>query len=293
MRIASFPEIRATNRSAVRSLADKQSQPSHACRAQVLEKCTAPGRTLLHHGDCLVQLPLIAERSVDLVVTDLPYGTTACPWDSIIPLDQMWQELKRVGTPDCVFVFTAQQPFTWALCASNPGDFCYELIWEKPNGTNPFQAKVMPMKRHENILVFARGHGVYHPQMIEGKPYRWNSRRSGGEAGGIAQQGATPIDNKGTRYPSSVLRFGQERGLHPTQKPVALMEWLIRTYSDPGACVLDITMGSGTTGVAAMNTQRHFIGMELDSRYFAIAEERIRAAERLAVTSAGEEVRHG
>lgn len=272
MHTSSSAAIRATNRAPSRSRTGAQLQ-----------------RAVLYQGNCLDQLPSLASGSVDLVVTDLPYGTTACPWDSVIPLAQMWQELKRVGTPNCMFVFTAQQPFSWALCASNPKDFSYELIWEKPNGTNPFQAKVMPMKRHENILVFGRG--VYHPQMVEGKPYRWNSRRSGGEAGGIDQQGATPIDNKGTRYPSSVLRFAQERGLHPTQKPVALMEWLIRTYSDPGACVLDITMGSGTTGVAAMNAQRCFVGMELDERYFALAEERIRAAERLAVVGAGEAVR--
>lgn len=239
----------------------------------------------LHQGNCLDVLPTLADGSVDLVLTDLPYGTTACPWDSVIPLDDMWRELHRVGTRDCVFVFTAQQPFTWALCASNPKDFRYELIWEKPNGTNPFQARVMPMKRHENILVFSRSRGVYHPQMVEGKPYRWASRRSGGEAGGIARDVATPIDNKGTRFPSSVLRFAQERGLHPTQKAVALMEWLIRTYSDPGARVLDITMGSGTTGVAAINSGRRFVGMELTDRYFDVASQRIEAAAK--------EVRHG
>jgi site-specific DNA-methyltransferase (adenine-specific) len=250
-------------------------------------------RFTLYQGNCLDRLPLINDHSVELVLTDLPYGTTACPWDSVIPLDEMWTELKRVGTPNCIYVFTAQQPFTWALCASNPTDFRYELIWEKPNATSPFQAKHQPMKRHENILVFSQARGTYNPQMVEGKPYKWNSTRSGGEAGGIAQGTATPIDNQGTRYPGSVLRFAQERGLHPTQKPVALMEWLIRTYSNPGARVLDITMGSGTTGVAAMNTGRRFTGMEMDGHYFAIARKRIREAEIKAVTCLGLGVRHG
>lgn len=233
----------------------------------------------LHNGDCLEILPTLPANSVDLILTDLPYGTTACPWDSIIPLEEMWRELKRIGKKNCSFIFTAQQPFTWVLCASNPEDFKYELIWEKPNGTNPFQAKKMPMKRHENILVFQRGKGVYNPQMVEGRPYKWNSRRTGGEAGGISQKSETPIDNKGTRYPHSVLRFSQERGLHPTQKPVALMEWLIKTYSNVGHHVLDITMGSGSTGVAAINQERYFTGIELDSDYFEIAASRVREAE--------------
>jgi len=226
-------------------------------------------------GDCLEVLPSLPAGSVDLVVVDLPYGTTACSWDSVIPLDRMWAELLRICRSDAAMVFTAQQPFTWRLCASNPKMFKYELIWEKPNGTNPFQAQIMPMKKHENVLVFYNRKPTYNPQMRRGKPYKWNSRRSGGSAGGIKQSKETPIDNKGTRYPSSVLRFKQERNGHPTQKPVKLMSWIIRTYSKPGDLVLDFTMGSGTTGVAALQNKRRFIGIEINERYFDMASERI------------------
>lgn len=230
-------------------------------------------------GDCLTQLADLQSGSVDLVLTDLPYGTTACAWDSIISLDALWVELRRVAKPSANFVFTAQQPFTWALAASNPSWFRYELIWEKPNGTNPFQAKRMPMKRHENVLVFYRTAGTYNPQMSAGRPYKWSAKRSGSEAGGMARGKDAAIDNRGTRYPTSVLRFQQERGLHPTQKPVALMEWLVRTYSNPGETVLDCCMGSGTTGVAAIRAGREFIGIELLRKYFDVAQSRIEAAE--------------
>ena len=231
--------------------------------------------TQLFLGDCLDILPSLPASSVDLVAVDLPYGTTACDWDSIIPLDRMWAELSRICKPDAAMVFTAQQPFTWRLCASNPKMFKYELIWEKPNGTNPFQAQIMPMKKHENILVFYNKKPTYNPQMRRGKPYKWNSKRSGGSAGGIKQSKETPIDNKGTRYPGSVLRFKQERNGHPTQKPVKLMSWIIKTYSKSGDLVLDFTMGSGTTGVAALKNKRRFIGVETDEQYFTMAQKRI------------------
>lgn len=237
--------------------------------------------SILIFGDCLANLANLKDNSVDLVLTDLPYGTTACQWDSIIPLDKLWKELKRVGKPNANFVFTAQQPFSWKLCSSNPEDFKFELIWQKPNGTNPFQAKHMPMKKHENILVFYRKKGTYNPQMEEGKPYAWSSKRTKGEAGGLDGLVDTPIDNKGTRYPGSVLKFKQERGLHPTQKPVALMEWLIKSFSHEGDTVLDCTMGSGTTGVAALNVGRKFIGIEADLGYFNVAYKRINGSSPL------------
>lgn len=234
-----------------------------------------PGGHLVAQGDCLKRMEALSAESVDLVLTDLPYGTTACKWDSVIPLDKLWVALHRVSKPSAVVVFTAQQPFTWALCASNAREFRYELIWEKPNGTNPFHAKLMPMKKHENVLVFCRKAPSYRPQMVEGRPYKWNAKRSGGEAGGINPGRDSPIDNTGTRYPGSVLRFGQERGLHPTQKPVSLMEWLIRTYCDEKAVVLDCTMGSGTAGVACVRTDRRFIGIELDRKYYELAVRRM------------------
>jgi site-specific DNA-methyltransferase (adenine-specific) len=232
----------------------------------------------LINGECLEELSHLKNSSVDMLLVDLPYGTTACAWDSIIDLDKLWKQLERVCKSNAAMVFTAQQPFTWKLCSSNPSAFKYELIWSKPNGTNPFAAKIMPMKRHENILVFYREMPIYNPQMEEGKPYVWNSVRSGGEAGGMAN-GSDKIENDGKRYPSSILKFKQERGLHPTQKPVALMEWLIKTYTSEGMTVLDCTMGSGTTGVAAKKTNRNFVGIELNADYFEIAKERIKELE--------------
>jgi site-specific DNA-methyltransferase (adenine-specific) len=239
---------------------------------------------ILRKGDCLKYLEQLASGSVDLVLVDLPYGTTACPWDSVIPLVDLWIQLKRVGKNAANFVFTAQQPFTWALAASNPSWFKYELIWEKPNGTNPFQARRMPMKRHENILVFYEKAGTYNPQMTEGRPYKWSAKRSKSEAGGMARGKDAPIDNKGTRYPTSVLRFAQERGLHPTQKPVALMEWLIRTYSNEGETVLDCCMGSASTGVAALKTGRKFVGIEKDPLYYELAVNRLSTVEAAGVS---------
>lgn len=269
--------VRSTNRKLATESVDAQTP--RISEASLFEKSSVA----LFRGDCLETLDRLPSSSVDLVLTDLPYGTTACKWDSVIPLENLWCQLHRVGKASTAFIFTAQQPFTWKLCASNPDEFKYELIWEKPNGTNPFQAKYMPMKKHENVLVFYGRSPVYNPQMVEGKPYKWNSCRTGGEAGGVKQQKATPIDNRGTRYPGSVLRFGQERGLHPTQKPVALMEWLIRTYSQEGAVVLDSTMGSGTTGVACVRTNRRFVGIELATEYFDLSKSRIEQAQRTGV----------
>ena len=229
----------------------------------------------LYNQDCLEVLPTLPRHSVNLVLTDLPYGTTACPWDSIVPLEVLWESLKGVAVPNAAFVFTCQQPFTTALINSNFPWFKYCLIWHKPNGTNPYQAKFMPMKVHEEIAVFAQEQPTYNPQMRDGKAYKWNSDRSGGEAGSIGQTKETPIDNVGTRYPISILELSQERGFHPTQKPVPLMEYLVNTYSNPGDVVLDCCMGSGTTGVACVNTDRQFIGIEKDPAYFEVAKERI------------------
>ena len=233
---------------------------------------------LLQFGDCLEILPTLAAGSIDMILTDLPYGTTACKWDSIIPLDKLWIELNRVCKLNAAMVFTAQQPFTWKLCASNPANFKYEWIWEKPNGTSPFAAKTMPMKKHETILVFFRKQPTYNPQMETGKPYVWNSKRSKGEAGGITGKNEK-IDNKGTRYPSSIIKINQERGLHPTQKPVGLLRYLIRTYSNSGDTILDCTMGSGSTGIASMMEERNFVGIENELEYFNTALARIEEAK--------------
>lgn len=227
-------------------------------------------------GDCLDILPTLADHSVDMVLVDLPYGTTACKWDSIIPLDQLWAQYNRICKEDGAMVFTAAQPFTTVLAASNLDNFRYEWIWEKPQGTNPMNAKVMPLKSHENILVFYRKKPVYHPQMWYSTPYSGFSSNTSkiGEVYGRAQ--SKHRDNPdGSRYPKTILKFKQEKGLHPTQKPVDLMKYLIKTYTHPGDTVLDNTMGSGTTGVAAVECGRNFIGIESDLEYYKIAKERI------------------
>ena len=227
-------------------------------------------------GDCLKILPTFKDNSVDLLLVDLPYGTTACKWDSIIPLDKLWEQYNRICKEDAAMVFTAAQPFTTILAASNLSNFRYEWIWEKPQGTNPMNAKVMPLKSHENILVFYRKKPVYNPQMWYSTPYSGFSSDTSkiGEVYGEAQ--SKHRDNPdGSRYPKTVLKYKQEKGLHPTQKPVDLMEYLIKTYTNPGDVVLDNTMGSGSTGVAATRCGREFIGIEMDSKYYEIAKERI------------------
>ena len=233
----------------------------------------------LYCGDCLQILPTLESNSVDMVLVDLPYGTTACKWDSIIPLDKLWGQYNRICKGDGVMVFTAAQPFTTILAASNIENFRYEWIWEKPQGTNPMNAKVMPLKSHENILVFYRKKPIYNPQMWYSTPYSGFSSDTSkiGEVYGSAK--SKHRDNPdGSRYPKTVLKFKQEKGLHPTQKPVDLMEYLIKTYTNTGDVVLDNTMGSGTTGVAAVGSGRNFIGIEMDENYYKIAEERIRSA---------------
>lgn len=227
-------------------------------------------------GECLEEMSKLDDACVDMVLTDLPYGTTACKWDSIIPLDEMWAQFNRVCKEDGAMVFTAQQPFTTTLAASNLKNFRYEWIWEKPQGTNPMNAKVMPLKSHENILVFYRKKPVYNPQMEKGTPYSGFSSDTAkiGEVYGSAK--SKHRDNpEGTRYPKTVLRHKQEKGFHPTQKPTTLMEYLIRTYTNESDTVLDATMGSGTTGVACMNANRNFIGIEMDTSYYNIAQGRL------------------
>lgn len=218
----------------------------------------------------------IESESVDMVLVDLPYGTTACKWDSIIPLEELWSHYYRICKKDGAMVFTAAQPFTTILAASNLKDFRYEWIWEKPQGTNPMNAKVMPLKSHENVLVFYRKKPTYNPQMWYSTPYSGFSSETSkiGEVYGSAA--SKHRDNpEGSRYPKTVLRFKQEKGLHPTQKPVEMMEYLIKTYSNEGDTILDNTMGSGTTGVACVRTGRDFIGIEKDESYFEIAKDRI------------------
>lgn len=226
-------------------------------------------------GDCLEQMKSIPDASVDMVLCDLPYGTTQNKWDSIIQFDKLWNEYKRIGKHNCAFVLTAQPPFDKVLGSSNLNMLKYEWIWEKTKATGHLNAKKQPMKAHENVLVFYGKQATYNPQKTEGKPYKGSGGGSKNDNYGefeAVREGS----QDGSRYPRSVIQFAHEsKPVHPTQKPVALMEYLIRTYTNEGMTVLDNCMGSGTTGVACVNTGRSFIGIELDEAYFNIAKERI------------------
>lgn len=213
----------------------------------------------------------IPDGSVDLVLCDLPYGTTQNKWDSVLPLDLLWSEYRRVCTG--AIVLTAQAPFDKALGASNLGMLKYEWIWEKEMGSGHLNAKKAPLKSHENVLVFYEHQPTYNPQFDEGKPYKMVSGKGSSNYG---EQKETVTESDGRRYPKTVIRIPRDRTrFHPTQKPVALMEYLVKTYTNEGDVVLDNCMGSGTTGVACVNTGRKFIGIERDADYFKIAEQRI------------------
>jgi DNA modification methylase len=236
----------------------------------------------LDRGDCLSIMPSIADASVDLVLADLPYGTTANKWDSVLPLDELWSLYKKKIRPGAPIVLTCQQPFTTMLAASNLGWLKTEWIWEKPQGTGFLNANRYPMKSHENILVFCERMPPYYPQKNTGfRPYQTSGQRRQTENYGSFKEQPS-LNPDGTRYPKTVLRFNSERGFHPTQKPVALMEYLIRTYTQPGADVLDNCMGSGTTGVACVTTGRQFIGIERDEADYETASRRIVKAQEEA-----------
>jgi site-specific DNA-methyltransferase (adenine-specific) len=244
--------------------------------------------TQLYHGDCLEIMPTLEAGSVDAIITDLPYGTTACEWDSIIPLVPMWEAVKRILKPNGAFVTTASQPFTSILVVSNLKWFKYEWQWEKDQVTNPQLAKYMPLKNYESVIVFCEGATVYNPQGIKKTSIKRKADTSGKNLGHLAK--SKDYTQEFTSYPKMTLYFESERGTHPTQKPVALYEYLIRTYTNPGDTVLDICMGSGTTGVACKQTRRNFIGIEKERKYFEIAEKRIaQAQEPLFVENSAEQ----
>ncbi len=226
----------------------------------------------IYNEDCLEGMKRIPDKSVDMILCDLPYGTTACKWDTIIPLEPLWEQYKRVIKDNGAIVLTASQPFTSVLVNSNLKDFRYEWIWEKNQGVNFLLAKKQPLKVHENILLFYKKQPNYNPQMEKGKPYV-SGKGDSGEVTNKTKKIQTK--NKGTRYPKTVQKIKREFGLHPTQKPVALFEYLIKTYTNEGETVLDNCMGSGTTAVACINTNRNYIGFELDEGYYDIANERI------------------
>ena len=239
------------------------------------------GKFKLFQGDCLELMKQLPDGSVDLVLCDLPYGTTACKWDTVIPFEPLWAQYRRVAKRNAAIVLTASQPFTTALIASNFNDFRYCWVWDKVNKyTGALNANRMPLKRHEDVVVFYRTLPTYNKQWREGKPFRsvnTNGHGAHTQYGSAAERRHTINDGK--HNPCTVLQIPAdnklELGHHPTQKPVALMEYLIKTYTNPGDTVLDNCMGSGTTGVAAVRNGRFFVGMELDEGYFKIAQDRI------------------
>lgn len=240
----------------------------------------------LRFGDCLELMRDLPDASVDLILCDLPYGTTQCQWDAVIPWGALWLEYKRITKERGAIVLTAAQPFSSAAVMSNPNWFRYSWVWNKSHASNPLNAKKRPMARHEDILVFSpRGMPRYNPQMRKVEPFKTrrgqkleSNKNISDHYGVRATQESISSDEK---YPTTDLYFSSGarfKSKHPTQKPVALMEYLIRTYTNEGDMVLDNCMGSGTTGVACVNTGRNFIGMEKEAKYFAIAYERIHDA---------------
>ena len=227
-------------------------------------------------GDCLERMKEIESSSVDMVLTDPPYGTTACKWDSVIPLEPMWEQLKRIIKPNGAIVMTASQPFTTKLISSNYKMFKYCWVWDKAKAANFPCVKFQPLKIHEDIVVFNTSKKTYMPHMTAGKERKKGGYTVSREA---AVMNGSPAKNNNTYYPKSIIKEStagnRDSKLHPTQKPVALMEYLIKTYTNEGETVLDFTMGSGTTGVAAKNLNRDFIGIEMDEGYFKIAKNRI------------------
>jgi len=237
----------------------------------------------LYEGDCLDVMPQLQDKSIDMILCDLPYGTTACKWDTVIPFEPLWQQYKRLIKPNGAIVLTASQPFTSALVMSNPKWFRYEVIWEKDNFTNLGAITRQFGKVHENILIFYEHLPVYHPQM-------WESSRPC--TGGVVNAASYSETSKQAyrhsnkrigamdRYPRSVIKITRPRKpIHPTQKPVALFEYLIRTYTNEGDTVLDNCAGSGTTGVACENTGRHSILIEREPKYCNIIRERMNALQ--------------
>lgn len=238
----------------------------------------------LYHGDCLELMWRIPDKSISAVICDLPYGTTSCAWDAVIPFEPLWEHYKRIIKSNGNIVLFASGRFVFSLYNSQPNMYRYDLIWQKSKCGSPLTAKYMPMKMHEHILVFGNSGAIYNPQMsVGGKPYKKDYNHAYGVKNnhkyGIS---GVHTENKGERQPISVLKFDQkwrrQDQNHPTEKPVDLLRYLIRTYSNEGDTVLDNTMGSGSTGVAAVMESRKFVGIEKDDSFFAIAQKRINEA---------------
>ena len=243
----------------------------------------------LKHGDCLELMKSIPDGSVDMILCDLPYGTTACKWDSIIPFEELWKEYCRIIKDDGAIILFGSEPFTSILICSQISLFRYDLIWDKQKGCDFLNANRKPLKSHENILVFYKKSPTYNKQYWYSTPYK---KINGNKKRSSVYHDSHDVDTESTdgkRNPLSILSFSRDGNrVHPTQKPGALLEYLIKTYTNEGEIVLDNCMGSGSTGVACVNTNRRFIGIELDDKYFEIAKQRINAAicdkERTEIT---------
>jgi len=251
----------------------------------------------IYLGDCLDVMNRIDDNFIDMILADPPYGTTACRWDAVIPLEPMWEYLKRIIKRQGAIVMTASQPFTTILIYSNLKMFKYCWVWEKDQTHSPLNAKYQPLKVHEDIVVFSKsastfskkGSMIYNPQMTQGEPYPQKSGKNNRYKPSsftfhtkmLAKPDANPT---GLRYPRSVIKFVKDRGLHPTQKPVAMMEYLIKTYTNEGNIVLDFAAGSGTTGIACQNLNRNFILIEKDDIIFKGAYERLNENKSLIDT---------
>lgn len=228
----------------------------------------------IHQGDCLDLMKEIPDGSVDMVLCDLPYGVTQNKWDTIIPFEPLWAAYKRVCKPNSAMVLTAQQPFTTLLIYSNLRHFRQALIWKKAQGTDFLNAKRRPLRAHEDVCIFFEKRGVYNPQFTKGEPYGKTGHKV--NSSNYGKHGNVITENlDGKRYPTSIIEIDDNDTQHPTQKPVALFEYLIRTYTNPGAVVLDNCIGSGTTAVAAINSGRQFIGIEQDPGYCDMARQRV------------------
>lgn len=240
----------------------------------------------LYHGDCLEVMKSLPDNSIDMVLCDLPYGMTACKWDCVIPFEDLWHSYKRICKKNAAIVLFGSMPFSALLVSSNLKAYKHDWVWQKNQGSNFACVKYQPMREHEQIMVFCYGKPIYNPIMQEraesGKgrvKYDFHVTKRSDIFGNGMKNGAIPTNVGELRYPTSIQKFNTEVGLHPTQKPVALCEYLIKTYTNEGMTVLDNCMGSGTIGVACLNLNRDFIGIELDEHYFEVAKQRIEAVK--------------
>lgn len=235
----------------------------------------------LYNGDCLEVMKDIPDGGVDAIICDPPFGTTSCRWDFVIPFDKMWEQLNRIIKSNGAIVLFGSEPFSSSLRMSNLNMYRYDWKWEKEQGTGFGNAKKMPLKSYEDCMLFYKKLPTYNPQgLLRQEKIREHKVNDVGEHLGKNGLTGKQFKQEYTNYPKSILRFKRDKGLHPTQKPVALMEYLVKTYTNENETVLDFTMGSGTTGVACANTNRKFIGIELDDKYFVIAKDRIETAYR-------------